>query len=379
MDDILKKLYYDPKIGLGGIEKLYKAAKQLIPSLKKTDVKEFIDSQTVSQVFKERKIKHDYPLIAYSPFSRVQIDLLDINDYNPNKNGGNKFIFLLIDVFSRVALGVPQKSKTDKECLQSLKLLLKDIDSIGYRVKTIDSDNESAFKSKIFSSFCKENDIIQHLNDPGDHKALGVIDRFCRTIRNLITRYQEAYQTQKFIPVLQDLFDNYNNSVNRNLKQSPLESLTAGGATNYMTRQKEKASTQSYNKIDYQIGDRVRVLKRKTLFQKGGNSFSKAVYTIIDKIDGRFYVEGLEKGYKKSELLKVDKREKGDEASEIIEENNDYEKEVEAQKVEKRVNRRINAEGLNRKDNSSEQEVLDRATRRYRKPRDTGPFVRSGK
>lgn len=380
-DEILKRLYYDPKIGLGGIDKLYRSAKKVDSTITQRDVKEFIAKQKVSQILKPRIIKNNYPLTANLPFQRIQFDLLDINDYNPNKNGGFHFIFVCIDVFSRVALAIPQKNKTDKECLRSFQEVYKEIDNQGFHIERADSDNESGFKSKIFSKFCLEHKIVQHLNEPSDHKALGVIDRFCRTLRNLIVRYQEAYQTQKFILHLQDLIDNYNNSVHRTLGQSPLEAIAFGGINNYISSQTEKASRAGYNKEKFSVGDRVRVFKKKKLFEKGGNTFSKTVYTIEEVGSGenlgKYFVEGIQRGYRKSELMKVDSVESIPAEEEKFGVSGSLEEKKEEQKVEKRITRRIAKEGVERKEKSTDVELLQRATRQDRKQRDVGPYLRS--
>ena len=45
-----------------------------------------------------------------------------------------------------------------------------------------------------------------------DHHKLGIIDRFIRTLRGMINKYQSAYKTTRYINILVELVDNYNNS-----------------------------------------------------------------------------------------------------------------------------------------------------------------------
>jgi hypothetical protein len=369
-NELLKRLYYDPKVGLGGVDKLYRAAKNASSSITKKEVKDFISKQSTSQIFKERRVKHHYPLSSDLPFKRVQIDLLDIESYNPNRNGGNRFIFILIDVFSRVVLAIPQKRKTDSDCLNSFKTLIRDLELDEYHVRVVDSDNEAGFKSHVFKQYCKEKEITQHFNDPSDHRALSVVDRFCRTLRNLITRYQQSYQTQSFIPILQDLIDNYNNSVNRSLGQSPMESLIFSGSTSYQSMQRVKADTELHNKARFKIGDRVRVLKRKTLFQKGSSSFSKTVHTIERIENGRYYVDDREKGYRKSELQEVN------EIEDIPPMEEDHEERKEENRIEKRITRSITKEGIDR-ERDIVADIDAKVLRRYRKERDHGFMILS--
>ena len=63
----IKQIYYDPKTGLTSEDKLYRRLKQLDPNITKKDVKEFLSSQEVNQVFKQRNVKYYFPLSSYSP------------------------------------------------------------------------------------------------------------------------------------------------------------------------------------------------------------------------------------------------------------------------------------------------------------------------
>ena len=58
-------------------------------------------------------------------------------------------------------------------------------------------------------------------------------------------------------------------------------------------------------KVDLKVGDRVRVLKRKGLFQKEGAIWSDSVYTIVATEMTSFLVSGLSRAYKIDELQKV--------------------------------------------------------------------------
>ena len=44
-----------------------------------------------------------------------------------------------------------------------------------------------------------------------DHHKLG-IDRFIRTLREMINKYQSAYKTTRYINILDELVENYSNS-----------------------------------------------------------------------------------------------------------------------------------------------------------------------
>ncbi len=105
-------------------------------------------------------------MIANYPFQRMKLDLLDLSNMNPKLNKGYKWLFNLVDVYTRYAICIPLKNKGDSECFQAFKKSLE-----GIRLKyfetpiQIDSDNESSFKSKRFKDYCIKNSIKQNFSD----------------------------------------------------------------------------------------------------------------------------------------------------------------------------------------------------------------------
>ena len=55
-----------------------------------------------------------------------------------------------------------------------------------------------------------------HVNDA--HK-LGIIDRFIRTLRGMINKYQSAYKTTRYINILDELVENHNNSYHSGIQR----------------------------------------------------------------------------------------------------------------------------------------------------------------
>ena len=45
----------------------------------------------------------------------------------------------------------------------------------------------------------KENNVEIRYVDKRDHTKLGIIDRFCRTLRTMINKYSTAYNTTRYI------------------------------------------------------------------------------------------------------------------------------------------------------------------------------------
>lgn len=342
---LLNQIYHNPREGFLSAEKLYAKVKPLDSTITHSIIKSFLSNQEVQQIYSRRIVKHHYPLIAHVPMQRLQIDLLDLSNENPRLNSGYRYIFIAIDVFSRFVFAFPQKSKALSECITSLNALLHQISLLDFATSQIDSDNEASFTSNQFKTLCTDNDIIQNFAEPGDHARLGVIDRYCRTFRGYLSKYQTSSQSQKWLPILPDLIFNYNNTVHSSLKCTPTEALASGatGIHNYIQKQTIKASAAPYNKLFFLDGTKVRVLIPKTLFSKGSSTWSTQVYTITSFQDGLYYVDHLPEGKRKSELLQIE--------GEVMTapqriEPPDLEARKKTQAVERRVVRRVKKDGI---------------------------------
>ena len=176
-----------------------------------------------------------------------------------------------MDVFSRKTFVAALKRKSDTPEAMS-KILVKD------KPILIQSDNGTEILNKSFQSLLKSMNVRHKTVDVGNHKRQGIVVRFNRTIAIMISRYQESRNTHRYIDVLDDLVYNYNHTVNRAISDTP-ESLfiTNPNAGHY------KAYNANYY---FKIGDKVRVLNNKRVFQKGYEpTFSKTIYKIC-KGDG---------------------------------------------------------------------------------------------
>jgi len=375
--ETLRKIYADPRTGLSS-SKLYKKAKEIDSSVTHSLVKKFLKDQELNQIFKQRKVKHFYPLVATGVFQRIQIDLADYVQENQVVNKKYKWLFCAIDVFTRYAFVYPQRDKTEKSCLESLHKLIEDVKEKGYEINQIDSDKESAFLSRQFRKVCDTNGIKQNIIEPiaGKH-SMGVVERFNKTIRTLINQYKAIKKTGEWVSAVPDLVANYNESEHRTLGRSPEEAVKTGqGIIKYMIQQTMKADELSYNKEDIEIGDTVRLKIKRNLFDKGSDAqWTKTLHKVI-KIEKRnIFVEDRVHPYTKETLLKVDNV---DHLPTITEEEKENDKQVNEQKIERRVTRRMNKEGVESNTHEKTEEEKNERAIRGRKERDTGPYFRYG-
>jgi hypothetical protein len=370
--DKLRELYYDPSTGFSGADKLYKRVKELGLPFTKSDIKKFLEDQEVDQVFAKRKVKHYYPLVAYKPFSRIQIDLADVSQL-AHWNQRVKFLFCGIDVYSRWAWVIPLKSKSEMEVFNAFKLIVEDIEKrTGFPPSQVDSDMEASFLSRRFKAYCKDKLISQKLLPLEDYKGTAVVDRLIRSLRELINRYLTANTTKTYIDVLPLLVENYDSRVNQGIKTAPIEAVSDPDYDEKYWRiiknkvSKAKASATKAGYSDFKIGDKVRGLLRKKVFEKGtSQKWSSSIHKVEEMRDGLYFVNGRVSGYKPYELQKVGEVEtlpKDEAVATALEEE---EKQVVA---DRRLTRAMNKEGVEAKPSAPRQA-------RVKRPRDFGPVI----
>ena len=295
-EKLLKVLFYSPKTDTTSIKKLYDKVKHRNITLQQ--VKDFVDRQEVTQLYKKpNKITHFLPITAHHNGEILQIDLVDVSNISKANNNVN-FLLTCIDVFSRFVWVIPMKNKNTKSIIESFIKVLNIV-----HPKIINCDKGSEFISKEFNKLLKEYDINIKYVEIGDHHKLGCIDRFVRTLRQMIEKYMLMHNTTKYIDALDDLVYNYNNSINRGIKLKPNEVTYNDQRIINLFNEKHFDGLQS--EINFEIGDEVRFIKNKILFEKGSLAhWSKGIHKIIKKSEHTYTLDN-NKTYKFYELQKI--------------------------------------------------------------------------
>ena len=289
----------------------YPAAPKLLSILKREslhkftlkEVQEYIAKQAVSQLHAKRRTKSKSSHITTTaPAVMYCIDLLDMTAY-ARDNGGVKWLLLCIDIFTRVAMIVPTKNKTAADVAVALQ---QAFDEFGVYPKVVLSDKGSEFKGAT-AKFLKQNDVIQRLAEVGDHRRLGIVDRFSGVVKGWIAKYMTQKQSKRYIDVLPKFVEKYNDAPHSSLgEMTPNEAWLHPGRTrdiHYETIM--GAMRKSGKKRSLRVGDWVRVAKLKGVFDKGYNvNFSLTAHQVVE-IKGLNYVLDNGKFYRAARLLKI--------------------------------------------------------------------------
>ena len=251
-------------------------------------VKEFLKKKA----FHDQKLKKPAYLPIYSSSK---------NEYQFDTVFLNRIPFLLaINVNTRKAYAYRMKSKNSAEVLNALTKLFESTD-----VKTLVSDQDPAYLSSDVLTYLKSKNINYRTTEDNNHNVLGIINRFVRTIRDLSIKNKNLDEHR----VLR-IIDNYNNSPHSSLDGKTPNSITEDDEDEYI-QQKSAETKEITDKIDFEIGDRFRVINDKNKLGKHRTNLSVEAY-LIDGTEGNQFIIKSKDGsidlYPAHKLVKCDSR-----------------------------------------------------------------------
>ena len=369
----MKKEYYDTSNGFSET-KIYEKLKPSFPTLTHKLLKAFITQQLSNQLFVKKKSTSDYNLVIPKvPFSRCQMDLLDLSSEVVNRNHGMKWLFVLIDSYTKLAFVRPMKTKAVEPCLNAFKEINDEIwDDYHELILIVDCDNEKSFTSGEFTRYCEKNDIKLHFSRKDDSRSKAFVERFNRTLREKINKTKIALNTNNWTDHIQSLVKAYNKTRHSATGRKPVDAVIE----NSLLEHKIDRNQSRTSRVKMRIGDEVRVLLHRENFEKGtAQKWSKGLHKIERiEIGNRYYVSDRENYYKDYELQPVSKiEERPEEDSEVDEK---VEVEAKENKRSRKIGRRLNKESV--VPANEVKDVNARVLRKYRiAPRDMGFMIRT--
>lgn len=284
-DELLRSIYYDVNnpASYSSRDKLYNAAKKIDPSIKLTDVTNFLSGQLTYTLHRRvvRKFQRN-PIVSTHHSEGGQADLVDIQRYKKDNNGYG-FILTVIDTFSRKAYAVPVESKHAENMCKAFKQIFK-----NYKPDQLQTDEgkeftaarvQQLFKDFMVHWFVAKNEMIK----------CSMVERFQRTLMTRIHKYMTAKGTNKFISLLPQFVATYNNTFHRTIKMTPDEAIAVPEKVvfkNIHGFEDERALLKHMlAKPKLNSNQSVRVANQKGAFEKGyTTNFSDRVYKIDKSI-----------------------------------------------------------------------------------------------
>ena len=86
-------------------------------------------------------------------------DLLDMNDYGPQNNRSYRYIFVVIDNFSKFGWTIPLKTKFSQSITDTFSEIIK---SSNRKPNLLETDDGKEYVNKIFNEFLNNNKIKRY-------------------------------------------------------------------------------------------------------------------------------------------------------------------------------------------------------------------------
>lgn len=191
--------------------------------------------------------------------------------------------------------------KTTINLIDAFKKFLKDI---NYKITSLRFDGESAIKSKMFQTLLQNYRIkfIPVIKD--SHTSLGLIDRLCRTIRDINYNTRTKILTQKDIDKILDI---YNNMYHSSLSKMVGKKITPNEVTNDPKLEQQIINyCMDYNnqlKVLYpeavlSIGQICKIYQPFDKFKKRRRLLKKDYFKIVNKTGNIYTVQNMRNGKK---------------------------------------------------------------------------------
>jgi hypothetical protein len=307
----LRKYYYNPKHpgSYSSATKFYSSVRNKIKGISKSDVINWLSSQDAYTAHKSLKRKFRRPKVI-APYKKYMFDIdTAYMEKYPQYNDGYKYFLLLTDILSHYVWVKPLKSLKATEVKSNLIELLK-----KNKPEILRSDRGSEFINNLVTNYLKEQN-IKHIKTTGETKA-NYAERAIKTIKMKLQRYFTNKQSRKWIDVLQDVVQSYNDTLHKTILMSPSDALSTNDSILWDRQygQSNINTLKKHPKINLSVGDTVKISKLKKSFEREYDEKWTNEYFIItdintnqgvpvvslkdynnDPIEGIFYIPELQK------------------------------------------------------------------------------------
>ena len=227
-------------------------------------------------------------------------------------NQGFRYLLLLvIDIFSKYGWIIPLKNKEGKTVASALKTVFKE-----RKPEKMWVDKGKEFYNRDVKG------LIELYSTENEEKS-SVVERWIRTMKEKMWKYFTDNNTNVYIDILPDLVKDYNNTKHSSIKMTPVEASEKENELTVWRNLYPNHLDILHINPKFSVGDKVRISKKKALFEKGYTTrWTEEIFTITkmkrtspitykiadlngEEIDGNFYEPELQKT--SQQLFRIEK------------------------------------------------------------------------
>ena len=226
--------------------------------------------------------KKNYPTnkIVYNFVDEIwSIDFADMIDYKTSNNKGFRYIFIIIDNFSKYLWAIPLKNNYSQTITQEFSNILT---TSKQKPLKIESDRGKEWYNSIFQNFLKSKSIHHYSYSRYTDKGPSIAERVIRTVCNLLKKPVFEKGNADWLSELQSVIKQYNNTIHSSMKMKPIDAFKKSNEKIVYNNLKDDREIQ---KPKYKLGQLVRTADIKRVFSKGDSTnWSYKLYTITEVI-----------------------------------------------------------------------------------------------
>ena len=233
----------------------------------------------VDEIYSKPPLRN-YPTnkIVYNSIDEIwSIDLADFSDYKTLNNKGFRYIFIVIDNFSKYLWAILLKNKYSQTITNEFSNILTKSKRKPFK---LESDRGSEFYNSIFQNLLRSKN-IQHYSRYTD-KGPSIAERVIRTVRSLLKKPVFEKGNADWLSELPSVIKQYNNTIHHIFKMTPNQASKKSNEKAVFDNLRDDREKQ---KPKFKLGDLVRTADIKRVFSKGDSTnWSYKLYTITEVI-----------------------------------------------------------------------------------------------
>ena len=238
----------------------------------------FLRSNELHSKFKQIT-KKKFPrrrIVTRFPFELFQADLIVYPKYK-FKNKHFVYCLVIIDCFTKFVWIKPMKTKTGEETARAFDSIFREFDEHPINLMT-DSGLEF-FNSKV-SQVLSSYNITHYKPRTKTLWKASMAERVIQTIKRKLEKYFHLNKTKTWINIIDQVVNNYNNTPHKSHGLKPVDVVEENRDEVYK-RLYPNRNISVICKLN--VGDKVRKIREKTLFEKGyTQNWSDEIYRIAD-------------------------------------------------------------------------------------------------
>ena len=221
---------------------------------------------------------YSFNKIIYNHLDEMwSIDLADFSDYKNSNNRNYRYIFIIIDNFSKCLWVIPLKNKYSQTINNEFSNILS---SSKRKPLKIESDRGTEFYNSIFQNFLKSKN-IHHYSRFTD-KGPSIAERVIRTIRYLLKKPVFDKENAYWLSELPSVINKYNNTIHSSTKMTPIQASKKSNEKLVYSNLQDRRVKQPPK---FKLGQLLRTADIKRVFSKGDSTnWSYKLYTITEII-----------------------------------------------------------------------------------------------